>query len=361
MVEEGSVEMDATTAHLDRGWDLVGRGELTLARVSAQHALANDPDSAEGHTLLGAIAAAEGDAEEAVELFRQALDADPEHVDALLYAAELAIHQLGRVEYALQLCDDAEELLAGSREAVEVAILRAEAYLVAGKIERAAAELDRLPEPPYPDATQHLRVGRALLDVERPKQAAEHLQRAVDHPSCGLDALYFLGVAEELLGDYRGALRRFLAVYESDRALSPPAWSISAEAFSELVRELIARFPEPIVGKLRAAELQVRQYPPMELVAEGFDPRAAAFFAGPWSEPDGDTPGRRGAKHRIRKVAAREQTLSAIFLYKANVERFAGSAEGVVDELLHALISEVAFFFGLEPDDLQELVSAAGA
>jgi predicted RND superfamily exporter protein len=62
-----SLEMDAITAHLDRGWDLLQRGDLVAARVSAHQILQLEAESAPAHTLLGAVAAAEGDLDEASE------------------------------------------------------------------------------------------------------------------------------------------------------------------------------------------------------------------------------------------------------------------------------------------------------
>lgn len=50
--EDRSLDMDAITAHLDRGWDLLRRGDTMGSRLSAQHILELDEDSPEGHTLL---------------------------------------------------------------------------------------------------------------------------------------------------------------------------------------------------------------------------------------------------------------------------------------------------------------------
>jgi Tfp pilus assembly protein PilF len=92
---EQSMDMDAITAHLDRGWDLLGRNDYAGARLSASRIVELEPERPEGYTLLGAITAAEGDPEGAMDLFRRALDSDPDYLDAIFYAAELAIHPMG--------------------------------------------------------------------------------------------------------------------------------------------------------------------------------------------------------------------------------------------------------------------------
>lgn len=359
MAKEDSLDMDALSAHLDRGWDLLARGELLAARVSADRILEIDPESPDGHTLLGAICAAEGEPEEALDAFRRALDADPEHIDAMLYAAELAIHPLGQIDYAMRLCDEAEELLGDSQDLVEVLVLRAEAHLARGELDKAAAALERLPSPPYAEPAHYLRAGRILIDVDQPGRAVTLLEQASQHPSCEIDALYFLGVAREMAGDPQGALCSFLEVYERDRQLPEPVWSQPADAFAGLVKGVLESFPEPVGKALRAAALRIQSYPPIELVAEGFDPRSPVFFAGTWVAPKTKASAAKGAKRRRAKDGGREHVLTGVFVYKRNVERFAGSAEAVAEELSRALAQEAAFFFGIDPDDLERLLDAS--
>ena len=52
--------MDQFSAHLDRGWDLVQKGDTRGAEASARRALELDPNSPEAHNLLGFVAATFG-------------------------------------------------------------------------------------------------------------------------------------------------------------------------------------------------------------------------------------------------------------------------------------------------------------
>ncbi len=339
MNEDRSLEMDAATAHLDRGWDLLHRGDLAAARLSAHQLLQLDAESAEGHTLLGAIAAAEGEAEEAVELLRQAMDLDPENLEAILHAAELAVHPLGDTALALQLCDQAEELTADAEEELDVALLRTEALLAAGRLEEARSAAGRLPPPPYPAPAYYLRAGRVQLDLVEVKAAAALLAQALEHPDTRADAHYFLAVAEEMLGRGGEALEHFLAVRELDRAAPEPAWGLSAEDFAAVAHEAVSKLPPELARVLAGVPLRVLDHPAAELVAEGFDPRATVYLS---TRPLAQELQPR----KKRRRGAPERQPGCVFIYKRTVERFARSSDGVAEELQAALEGEVASFVG---------------
>ena len=74
--------MDQFSAHLDRGWDLVQRGDTRGAEASARRALEIDPQSPEAYNLLGYVAALEGEASEAIENYRQAIALDGTDAEA---------------------------------------------------------------------------------------------------------------------------------------------------------------------------------------------------------------------------------------------------------------------------------------
>src|SRR6266568_2495797 len=82
--EEREGPPDPLAEHLDRGWDLLKQNDLAGARISAQAAQALDPRSPEALTLLGAVAAAEGDEAAALALYRRAMQLDPEYVAPML-------------------------------------------------------------------------------------------------------------------------------------------------------------------------------------------------------------------------------------------------------------------------------------
>ena len=97
--------MDQLSAHLERGWDLAQRGDTRGAGASARHALELQPESPEVHNLLGFVAAIDGDCDEAIEAYQQAIDLDDNYVEAMLNAAEIMVHPLGHYDEAIHLCD----------------------------------------------------------------------------------------------------------------------------------------------------------------------------------------------------------------------------------------------------------------
>src|SRR6266704_3394900 len=86
--------MDQFSAHLDRGWDLVQRGDPRGAELSARRALELNAQSPEAYNLLGYVAALKGEFDEATEHYRQAIALDDTYLEAMLNAAEVYVHPL---------------------------------------------------------------------------------------------------------------------------------------------------------------------------------------------------------------------------------------------------------------------------
>ncbi|MGC4065810.1 MAG: tetratricopeptide repeat protein [Polyangiaceae bacterium] len=115
--------MDQFSAHLDRGWDFVQRGDPQGAEQSARRALEIDGQSPEAYNLLGYVAALQGDFEEAVESYRQAIALDDTYLEAMLNAAEVCIHPMGEFDEALSLCEQALDLAENDDETVDALLL----------------------------------------------------------------------------------------------------------------------------------------------------------------------------------------------------------------------------------------------
>jgi tetratricopeptide (TPR) repeat protein len=365
--EPQSIEMDAVTAHLERGWDLLHRGDLSAARVSAQHILKISSDSPDAHTLLGAIAAAEGETEEALELFRQAMALDPDYLDAILFAAELAISPLQDYEAALELCADAEELVLEPEEELDVALLRGEALCGAGCLDEARGLCAaRLPGPTgYPAPTYQLRAARILLDLGQPGVALELLEHALEAGERGPELRYYLGIALEQSGEERRATEQFLEVLELERAEVDPGRAPSPELPGQVERAIMA-LPGELSARLLDRPIKLLELPALELVAEGVDPWATVYLSGiPAGRPPatdaegGSAPPRRGkmkgkAKSLPKRVAVPEPPADAdrgwevrcIVVYRRNLERVARSAHEISEELKAALEHEARAFFG---------------
>jgi Flp pilus assembly protein TadD len=152
---------------------LAEKGDLTAAEGEARRALelgARGATASEAHVLLGEIAGARRQTEQAILSFRAAI----------------------RVETAL----------AGEGEDVDADPWRllATTYLEAGDEDAAVRTLDDLAAHRPGDGSGFRDLGRALLKRRQPGRAEQHLRRAVELAPRDLDALRLLAHAHDALG-----------------------------------------------------------------------------------------------------------------------------------------------------------------
>jgi tetratricopeptide (TPR) repeat protein len=333
--------MDAISAHLDRGWDLLQRNDFAGAQRSASEVLKLDARSPEAYTLLGAIAAAQGHTDEALQNYEQAMELDPDFIDPLLYAAETFMWPLEDYEQALELCVQALEIAEEEDEFLDALLLKAEAELGLGDDEAALRTLEELPPVDFPEPVYHLRAARTLLDLGQGEAAMEHYERALERDPSLTEAVHGLGLCAEERGDREALIRHFLKVWELDQKEPQAPWGISPERFEELCTQILTELPERIRTLLANVPLVASDYPSRELVAEGSDPRMLGLFAGvPY--PDKQNVG--GTPH-----------LDCIFLYQRNIERVARSVAEVELEIKKTIVHEAGHFFGLSEEELDDM------
>lgn len=325
--------MDQFSAHLDRGWDLVQRGDPRGAELSARRALELDSQSPEAHNLLGYVAALKGEFEDAVESYRQAIALDDTYLEAMLNAAEVYIHPLGEFDEAIAMCDQALDLAETDDEIVDALLLKFDALLGKGEIEEAREVTARFPERPLENPTHTFLVGRAYYEVGEVERASPLVEEAVKRNSRNAEAWYYLGLVRDERGDADGATEAFLRSRELDLELAAPPWSLSHETFAMAARRAIDALPDPLKVYVREGEVYIADVPGVEVIVDGVDPRALLLLDG---------------------INTQDKTLPStarVFVYQRNVERLAGSLELVESEIEAALEREItATFLDPEPD-----------
>jgi predicted Zn-dependent protease with MMP-like domain/Tfp pilus assembly protein PilF len=333
---------DALARHLDRGWDLLKEDDLDGARAAARAALEEDAESAEATTLLGAIASSAGDDDEALELYRRASRLDAEYVAPLLYAAELLIWPREEHEEAVKLIDQALEHADEEEDYLDALLLKVEALLDMGDHDDEARKLlEELPPTQLPDASLHLRAARFLADLELQEQAEEHYQQALVLDPKSADAYHGLGIVYEERGDTRAMVKAFMKVRELDLEAKPASWTMTQEEFEAVAEDALAELPERIRLLLGNVPIVAADYPSIEIVAEGNDPRMLGFFSGvPY--PEKQTMG--GIPH-----------LDCAFLYQQNIERICQTREEATTEIRTTLLHETGHFFGLSEEELEAM------
>ncbi|MGC4088280.1 MAG: tetratricopeptide repeat protein [Polyangiaceae bacterium] len=321
--------MDQFSAHLDRGWDLVQRGDPRGAEVSARRALEIDSQSPEAYNLLGYVAALKGEYEEAIDHYRQAIALDDTYLEAMLNAAEVYIHPLGEFDEAISMCDQALDLAETDDEMVDALLLKFDALLGKGEIDEAAEVCARFPQGPFENPSHVFLVGRAYYEIGDIERAQPLIEEAARANPRNPEAFYYLGLVRDERGETRAATQAFLRSRELDLEVNPPPWTLSHETFELTAKRAFASLEDHLRSYLREEEIYVADVPGVEVVVDGVDPRALLLIDG---------------------VGTAGSTLSArVFVYQRNVERLAGSVEQVEAEVLSALEREITATF-LEPE-----------
>ena len=318
--------MDQFTAHLDRGWDLVSRGDFAGALLSAQKGMELDEQSPEVHNLIGFIHAAEGNAEDALTHYKQAVELDDTFVEAMLNAAEVLIHPLADYPEAITFIDDALELMENEDELTDAMLLKVDALLATGNVEAAKKVARRLPIGPFDQPGLDFLVGHAKIEVGDLEGGAPHVLTAAEKEPKNAEVQYYLGVVLEAKGDPHGATVAFLRCRELDGAMPGPSWSLPPAQFEREVERALGRLDGSARQVLDGALVVVVAAPGAEVVADGVDPRIEALLD---LTREGD--------------AAK---VSRVFVYQRNVERSAGGVYEVEDAIVRALSREIAALTG---------------
>ncbi len=198
---------------------LAETGELGLAEGEARRALeltANGPTASDAHVLLGRIASARHQPQQAALSFRSAI----------------------RMETAL-----ASE---GERPDAEPWVLLASLYLESGDEEAAVRTLDDLAVRVPADGSGFREMGRTLVEKHEPGKAERHLRRAVQLDPRDVEALRLLAQAHEALrrpAETREDLLAILRVEPDDgRALLALGRTAVGQGDSAAAREWFHRY-----------------------------------------------------------------------------------------------------------------------
>lgn len=318
--------MDQFSAHVDRAWDLVNRGDFAGAWGSAEQALELDPDAPEVHNLMGYIRAQEGRAEEALEHYARAVELDESFVEAMLNAAEVLIHPLQDWMGALRWIEEALDWIDDPEELADALLLKIDALLGMGDRDGARQVLRALPEGPFESPGILFSIGRAHFELGDVAAAEPWLRQAIERESRHADAHYYLGLVLQERGDARGAAIAFLHSRDAELRTRRRPPTTSAEIFEWRVQSAIRKLPEDLGRAIDGALVIVSDLPGPEVVAEGLDPRIPVLLED--LSPEGEPP-RAGR----------------VFVYQWNIERNAPSPADIEDEIVRALRDEIEYVF----------------
>jgi tetratricopeptide (TPR) repeat protein len=192
--------------------------------------------------------------------------------------------------------------------------------------EEAKRAMKMLPDGPFSGPSYLFLIGRAWYELGQLDKAAPLIEQAASADPTSADAQYYLGLVRDEQGDARAATEALLRSRALDMGRVPPPWAPSPETFGTVVKTSIEKLDLVLARFVREAEVYVVDLPGAELVVDGVDPRTLLVLDTP--------PVEEGVPPRVR-----------IFVYQRNVERAAGSLEGMEAELGAALEREVTAVF----------------
>lgn len=245
--------------------------ELDAARRDAERARALDPSLTAPLVVLGEVAAARGDADEAVALLTQALDRTPGAIQARQLRARLRL----RAGDEAGAIGDLDLVLERAPEDLDALTLRAGAYVAQKHYGKARTDLDRVLERRQVPEAYLWRGVATLFGLRQPTAAVADLTQAITlEPRLG-DAYYYRACAlvegeqyELCLGDLDRAdkLRTATSAYapwetlkvRGDAHYARRAWADARGAYSKCLESAPSTATAVPIVRRRLEELRGR-------------------------------------------------------------------------------------------------------
>ncbi|MDD5306925.1 MAG: tetratricopeptide repeat protein [Deltaproteobacteria bacterium] len=322
--------MDQLSAHLDRSWDLVSKGETTQALVSARRALDLNGDAPEVHNLLGYIYAVDGDYDEALACYRRALELDEWYLDPMLNAAEILVNPEADPEEAIRLCRMALEVASTPEEMTDASLIEIEALMNLARVDEAALRLAEVGSaealsPPY-----LVLVGRLHYEMGNMVEAKRFSEKALAADDTLPDAWYYAGLVARDEGRRIDAVVAFLATRERDLAMASPPWTASRPSLGESVTKALEALPSDALAMLDGSTILIEPYPSERQIRDEMDPRQVVLV-------EGVDPARR--------------VFEKLWVFSRNVERAVPTAASLAADLAYFIEREVTTSRGEDAAD----------
>ena len=310
----------------ERVHELLEEERLDEALGEAERLVAQVPESAEAHCLVGMVQAQRGDVETALSSLERALAFDPKLTSARLEKARV-LYDETRFEDVIQTLRD--------ERSVEALYLAASALYELGEHEEAgevcdqALALEELPE------LRHL---EALLRLQRaePEEALSAARRSIELDPEMAEGHHALGLSYTQLGRIEEADAAFARAAELNSESYFQPFRLNAEDFDEVVDEALAELPEEFEGYLENVEVAVEDVPDKGLVKEGLEFDLLGLYQGgtiqseSWDFPD------------------------RVLLFQRNLENVSPSRESLIEEIRDTVYHEIGHHMGMDEEAVRK-------
>lgn len=317
------------------------------ALACSARACADSPDAADAHSERAADLVALGRYPDAQLAFARALALDPDHLDALLGAADLYVTRLSgsrdNDELALVYAERGLKNARRGKQPELVGSFALEGAMALNDLGRPAEALERAEEAqkhgaPADDAAYEK--ASALYELCRFDEARVLFSRLVQVKEKEAYARYHLGLIAERKGDPATAARELAAARALDPAGFPSEVPITAAEFEAMVQRQIHALPPDMQRDLATLPLQLQDLPDLEDLTANEPPLSPAIlglFRGPslHERCDGAEPG----------------PCRSIVLYRKNLARVTRDLPDLEDQVRVTLLHELGHLRG--EDDLQ--------
>jgi tetratricopeptide (TPR) repeat protein len=192
---------------------LLDKGDINRAIIELQAVVTRAPDNAVAHFNLGRAHRAQGQWEQARQMFQKAIELKPDYLDARLALAELQVDR-GEYESALKTAD---EILVLDRGSVRAMLIKSAALMGQKKYEDSRARLEAM-QKAYPNSPEvFFQLGVVNLAENKYKDAEASFQKSYQLNPANSRGL--IGVVETAMAQNK--TEDALALLESESEKAP--------------------------------------------------------------------------------------------------------------------------------------------
>ena len=328
--------------------DFYDHERFELALACSARACADAPDSADAHAERAADLVALGRLEEAQLAFARALALEPDHLDALLGAADLYVTRLpgsrDNDELALVYAERGLKLAHKAKQAELVGSFALESAMAQNDLGRPKEALERADEAlkhgaPEDDA-QYERAS-ALYELCRFNEAKALFVKLAKVKEKEAFARYHLGLIAERANEPDVAAKEMAAARAIDADDFPAEVPVTAVQFQDMVHRQVAALPLDMQRDLSRLPVQVEDLPALDDLTANDPPLSPAIlglFRGPslHERCDADEPG----------------PCRSIVLYRKNLARVTRDSADLEDQVRVTLLHEIGHLRGEDDSEL---------